>query len=332
MHSIRAALAGALLLVGTAAAAGETYSLVARIPGPDGGWDLTSVDPGAHRLYVARADSVMAVDLATGRVTPALVPLQRGHGVLAIPGTDRVIASSGNADTATLFDGATGTVIAVIPTGKKPDAIVYDPATRTVWMMNPGSGDASVIDPASAKVVATVPIGGSLELGAADGEGRLFVNVEDKNEVAVIDTKARKLLSRFALAGCDGPTGLAYAAKVKLILSACANGVAKLSTPEGRDAGSVKIGLRPDGAAYDEKRQLALVPSGADGTLSLIRLSPAPELVSTVRTQPGARTIALDPETGIAYLPSAEFAPATDGARPRPVPGTFTVLVVKPGA
>ena len=75
--------------------------------------------------------------------------------------------------------------------------------------MDPGSGEATVVDPATAKVLATVPVGGSLEFATADGHGRMYVNVEDKNEVAVLDTKARKTVSRFPLAGCDGPTGIA---------------------------------------------------------------------------------------------------------------------------
>ena len=336
---LRFACAAAALLLGAplasvaCAAAAPTYAVVERIAGPDGGWDLASVDPQAQRLYVARSTAIMAVDLRTGAVTAALAPVAGGHGVLAIPGSRLVLASNGHADSAILFDGLTGQVKATLPVGRKPDAIAWDPATRTAWVMDAGSGEISVVDPVAAKVVATVPVGGSLELGAADGQGRLYVNVEDRNEVAVIDTRARKVVTRFPLAGCDGPTGLAYDARDRQVLSACANGVAKVSSADGRAIASLPIGPKPDGAAFDPVRGLALVPSGGSGALAVIRLGAAPGVVQTLATERGARTIALDPSTGRAYLPSAQFGAApAGGGRPPMTPGTFKVLVVAPSA
>ncbi|MFI4994717.1 MAG: YncE family protein [Hyphomicrobiales bacterium] len=322
-----------LLLVGAAVAqtaAPPSYRILARIAGPDGGWDLAGVDPVSGRLYVARPSGVMAVDLAIGQVTPNLVPSNRGHAALPIPGTTRVISTNGGNDTATVFEGATGQVIASLPVGKNPDAAAYDPATGSLWVMNAGSGDISVVDPASAQLVATVAVGGALELGAADGEGHLYVNVADRNEVAVIDTRARKLVTRFPLRGCNHPTGIAYAPDARLILSACANGVAKLSAPDGHEVASLAIGPRPDGALYDARRGLAFIPSGGDGTLAVISLSPKPEVVQSLETAKGARTAALDPSTGRVYLPSAQFASAVGAARPVAVPGSFAVLVVGP--
>jgi YVTN family beta-propeller protein len=324
-------LAG-LAAAAIASSAAPTYTLSDAIAGPDGGWDLLAVDPDAHRLYVARSTGVMAVDLPTGKVSAGLVPLTRGHGVLPIPGTSRVIATSGGTGQAILFEGATGQVIATLAVGKNPDAIAFDPATKTVWVMNPGSGDISVIDPVAAKVIDTVAVPGGLELGAADGAGRLYVNIEDKNEVAVIDTKARKLLNRFPLKGCDGPTGIVYSAKAREIVSACGNGVAVVSATDGHAVANLKIGPRPDGAVYDPARDLAFVPSGGDGTLAVIRLGAAPAVVSTVGTAKGARTAALDPSTGRIYLPSAKYAAAVGNARPAAVPGSFAVMVVSPVA
>lgn len=321
----------ALVLAALAAAAGPpAYVVSDRIGGPDGGWDLADVDPAAHRLYVARSNGVMAVDLATGDVTPNLAAFKGGHGVVAVTGTNRVVAASGGSGLAVIFEGNTGKEIASIPAGKNPDAVTYDPATKTVWVFSPGSHDATVIDPVSAKAVATVPIGGLLELGVADGQGRLYVNVEDRNEVVVIDTRARKVLAHHALAGCDGPTGIAYSAKAKLILSAC-DGVAKVTRPDGTDVATLKIGPHPDGAAFDAARDVALVPTGGDGKLAIIRLSAKPEVLSTTATAIGARTIALDPSTGAVYLHSAKYglAPATGGRAPM-TPGSFSVLVVKP--
>lgn len=315
---------------GARPAAVPSYKLVAKLPGPDGGWDLADVDPRAGRLYVARREGVMGVDLRTGKVTPALVKGARGHAALVIPGTGRVLFTSGDDRTATIFEGASGRVLATLRVGTNPDAAVYDPATRTVWVMNPGSGDISVIDPAGLRVVATVPVGGSLELGAADGRGRLFVNVEDKNEVVVLDTRARKVVGRIPLRGCEGPTGLAYAADAGLIVSACANGVADVVRPDGTAVASLPVGPGADGALYDDRRHLAFIPSGGDGTLSVIRLAPKPAVIASVATATGARTAALDVATGRIYLPSAQYLPAVGTARPAARPGSFAILVVAP--
>jgi DNA-binding beta-propeller fold protein YncE len=306
------------------------YSIVDRIPGPDGGWDLLSVDPVAKRLYVARSGGVMAVDLQTNKVSPDIVSSNRGHDAMSIPGTTTVVSTNGGANTTMLFDGVTGEVKSTLPVGTKPDAVAWDPVTKTAWVMTPGSGNISVVDPKSAKVVATIAIGGSLELGAADGNGRLYVNVEDKNEVAVLDTRAHKVIARFPLKGCEGPTGIAYAADAHQILSACANGMAIVSAPNGRQIASLKLGLGPDGAVYDATRHLAFVPSGGDGTLAIIRLGAKPAVIGSVATAKGARTVALDPATGRLYLPSAKYMPAVGGARPQMVPGSFQVLVVAP--
>jgi hypothetical protein len=316
-----------------AAPGASGYKLVSRIAGPDGGWDYASVDPATHRLYVARTEGVMAVELDTGKVTPHLIDSQRGHAVLPIPGTSSVLGTNGTSNTAVLFDGHDGHVLATLPTGKKPDAATYDAVTQTAWVMNGDSGDATVLDVHKPRVVGTVPIGGKLEFAVVDGEGKLFVNVEDTGEIAVVDTRARKLLTRFKLPGCEEPSGLAYITEAKLLLSACANGLAKVVTREGREIASLSIGPHPDAALYDGQRKLAFIPSGGDGTLAVIRVTGPDkvEVIDRVPTKKGVRTAALDPTTGRLYLPSADFTPpAQAGARPTPVAGSFQVLVLSP--
>jgi YVTN family beta-propeller protein len=329
---MRAVLALSLLagIAGPGPAVVPKYKVVAQLAAGDGGWDLLSVAPADQRLYVAHGDGVTAIDLRTGQATDKIVVGQRVHAALAIPGTHEVISTNGETNNAILFDGRTGRIRATIATGTKPDAAAYDPATRTVWIMNPGSGDITVVDPVSAKVLATVAVGGSLELGAASGSGRLYVNIEDKNEVAVINTRKRRVEARFPLQGCDGPTGIAYDPASNEIVSACANGIAVVSAPDGRQIAQLPIGKGADGAAFDSKRHIALIPAGRDGNLAPIRLQPVPKVVGQLPTAVSARTIALDPETGRAYLPSAALAPAIGNERPKPVPGTFRVLVVAP--
>jgi YVTN family beta-propeller protein len=324
-------LFAAALLASASAPATPQYHIVAQVLAGDGGWDLLSVAPNDRRLYVAHGDGVTAIDLSTGKATDHLVTGERVHAALAIPGTHEVVSTNGETNTALLFDGRTGKIRATLPTGTKPDAAAYDPETKTVWIMNPGSGDITVVDPVNAKVLATVPVGGSLEMGEADGRGHLFVNVEDKNEVATIDTRARKVVKRFALEGCDGPTGIAIEPATEEILSACGgNATAIVSTRDGREIAKFPIGKGADGAAYDPNRHLALVPGGRDGTLTVLRLGPKPAVVGTIATAISARTIAVDPSTGRAYLPSATLSPAKAGERPKPVPGTFRILVVAP--
>ena len=329
---LRSIAASVLLASPALAATPPSYSVVGEVRAGDGGWDLLSVDPVDHRLYVARSDRVTAIDLVSGTATDKLAAADHGHAALAIPGTHELIVTNGNADTATIVDGRTGAIRATIATGKKPDAAAYDPATRTLWVMNPGDGSVTVIDPASAKVLGAVEVGGSLELGAADGRGRLYINVEDRNAVAVIDTRSRKLLRREALPGCDGPTGIAYDAATNETVSACANGVAAVLNAAGKTVASLPIGKRPDGAVFDERRHVALIPSGADGTLTVIALAPKPRVLATVTTAKSARTIALDPSTGRAYLPATDLLPAVGSDRPKAAPGTFRVIVVAPSS
>lgn len=327
---LKSIVVGACMLVSAGAFAAPAYKMVTEIKGADGGWDLLSVDAQSQRLYIARRDRVTAVDLATGTLTDKIAGVDGGHAALAIPGTGNVLVTSGNTNQALIIDGRTGQVRATIPTGKKPDAATYDPATGTVWVMTPGDGAITVVDPKAGKAVATVPVGGSLELGAADGHGKLYVNVEDRNEVAVLDTRSRKVLRRAPLPGCDGPTGIAYDPSTRETVSACANGMAVVLSETGKPVASVPVGKRPDGAAFDERRHFVLIPSGGDGNLSVIRLSPTPKLIATLATAKSARTIALDPKTGLAYLPATQLKPAVGNERPQAVPGTFRVLVVGP--
>lgn len=337
----RSLLALAALLAAASASAHArpvpAYAITGRIKGPDGGWDYASFDPVKRRLYVARTTGVMAVDVDTGKVTRDLLKTQRGHSALPVPGTSLVLSTDGGADAATLFDGETGAVVAAFPVGRKPDAAAFDPATSTLWVMNADSGDASVIDLATRKVVATVPIGGALEFAAADGAGRLYVNVENKNELAVIDTRARRVLARYPLKGCDAPSGLAYVAEAQggagALVSACANSVAKVTGTDGADLATLAIGPRPDSAFHDAARKLTFIPSGGDGTLAVIGAGADASLavLASVPTTKGARTGAVDPKTGRIYLPSASYgAPATPGGKPAPVPGSFAVLVIAP--
>lgn len=302
-----------------------------RIPLHDGGWDILTVDPASHRVLIGRSDGVDAVDTITGAVTPRLISGTRFHGVSVVPGVPLAVASEA-AGAAVVFNPGTGKVAGEIKTDPDADATIYEPSTRTVWVMDGESGTISIVDPAGVKLAGKVNVGGSLEFPALDGRGHLFVNIEDKNELAEVDIAKRAVMRRVALAGCQHPTGLAYIQESGVLLSACANGVAKMTRARDlKPAGDIAIGPRPDGAFADPARHRAYIPSGGDGTLTVIDTSGAlPRKIDVVQTEVGARTGAVDPSTGAVYLPAAKFGPApAGGGRPAIVPGSVELLVVR---
>lgn len=332
-----AALAFALAASNAALAADKStpsYSVIGRIAGADGGWDFANVDPGSGRLYVARIDAVMAVDLASGAVTAKLAPAQHAHQVLVLTGGKELLETDGDTNLARFIDAMDGTVRAEVAVGIKPDAAVLDPATGLVAVMNAGDGTISLLDPKTRTLAGTIDVGGGLEFGAVDGDGKLFVNIEDRNEIVTIDLRTRAITSHIALAGCEGPTGLTLVAGGKRLISACANGVAKVVDPSaGKIMSTIAIGTDPDAVLYDAKRGLAFIPCGGNGVLEIIA-DAKPEAIRSlghVSTAVSAKTAALDPRTGKIYLPSAHLLPPAPGAkRGQPEAGTFAVVVVAP--
>jgi DNA-binding beta-propeller fold protein YncE len=330
---VAAALAATFLSAAAAALPVSTPQVAERIAVPDGGWDLLTVDQKARRVLIARTDGVTAIDLTDGKVTPRLVAGSRLHAVVPIPGSGLALATAGGTNSAIVFDVRTGAVRGEVKTGANPDAAIYEPSSRTVWVMNARDGSITIVDPRAVKAVGTIAVGGALELPALDGHGHLFVNVEDKNEIVEIGVASRKVMKHIALSGCDGPTGLAYAADGVLI-SACGNGVAKLvRASDGKLLADIAIGPRPDGAFVDPGRRRAYIPSGGDGTLAILDTSgPLPRKIATVQTQRGARTGAVDLGSGRIYLPAARYEPpAAAGQRPKMVPGSVEILVVQSG-
>jgi YVTN family beta-propeller protein len=337
LHRLLGALAAAAALAGltapSMAAPAPSYRVVDRIKGPDGGFDFVSFDPALRRIYVSRADGVTALDVDSGALVGHLSPAQHSHAVLPLREGKALLVTDSGSNSAHLVDAASGALIADIPTGQKPDAAAFDPSTTLALVMNGKSGDVTLIDPASAKAVGSIAVGGGLESPAVDGAGRLFITIEDQNQIAVVDLKARARVGYYALNGCDGPTGLAFAPDAGLLIAACANKVAKvLRASDGQEIATLSIGAGPDEVAYDPVRRLAFIPCGRDGVMEVVAVrGPADvAVVQNVETRTSARTGAVDPKTGRVYLPSVELAPAQAGARPQAVPGSFAILVVAP--
>jgi DNA-binding beta-propeller fold protein YncE len=316
------------------------YAIVERIPGPGTDWDYLAVDAAARRLYIAH-DGVTALDLDTNKLTVHLVAGELTHSVLPL-GKGMVVVDDSGAGTATFFDGATGAVRAVVriprSTSKHgfhdPDALTFEPKTGLLVAVNGDSSELVLIDPKQRSVVGTIAIGGDLEFAIVDGSGMLFVNVASANEIAAVDVGNRKVVGRFALKQCREPTGLAFDSPDGLLIAVCASGaVTFVDVHSGHTNRTLRVGKGPDAVLFDAARRLVFVPSGEAGTLSVVSVrSPSDiTLVQTLVTQLGARTAALDPESGRLYVPTARMNPPT-AAFPFPtaIEGTFAILVIAP--
>jgi len=313
-----------------AAPGASGLSVTAHIAGPDGGWDYASFDPARRRVYVAHGDKVMTIDADSGKVNGDFADGSRLHAVVPVPGTDLIVTTNSGDNTARVISAVDGRLIASIPAAKDTDSAAYDPSSGLVVVIGGDSGEITLVDPKAGKAVGSIVLGGSLEFAAPDGKGKVFINAEDTHEIAVVDIAARKLVGRYPMPGCQGPTGLALVAGDRLI-SACRNGIAKiLDSKTGAEIASLTIGVGPDAVIADAGRKLAYIPSGRAGTLAVIALSGAANntVIDTVPTQVGARTGTMDPKTGTIYLPTAEYGPLVPGQRPGTKPGAFQVLVV----
>ncbi|HKA36219.1 MAG TPA: YncE family protein [Thermoanaerobaculia bacterium] len=316
------------------------YRLLHKIPvGGEGGWDYLTLDGAARRLYVSRGTRVIVLDPDTEKTVGEIANTQGVHGVAIAPESHRGFTSNGRSSTVTIFDTATLSVVSEVKvTGENPDAILYDPASKRVFTFNGRGKNATALESASGAVAGTIPLSGKPETGVADGKGRVFVNIEDKNELAVLDSRALKVERVWPIPGCEEPTGLAMDVSRRRLFTVCHNkAMVVLDADSGRAVSTLAIGEGVDAAAFDPATSLAFASNG-EGTLTVVK-EEGPNsfrVVENLATQRGARTMALDEKTHRIFLATAEFGPAPaatpEQPRPRPpvVPGSFTILVVGP--
>jgi YVTN family beta-propeller protein len=331
----------ALVLCFASAVRGEgEYKFVTEIPiGGEGGWDILTVDSAAHRLYLSHATKVVVVDLEKNSVAGEIADTPGVHGFAVAPELQRGFSTNGKEAKVSVVDLKTLSTISKVETGENPDALVYEPRRGEVYVFNHTGKSATVIDAKTAKVVSTIPLGGSPEFAAADGKaGRVYCNLEDKSEVVVIDTGKHEVVARWPLAPGEEPTGIACDATHHRVFVACHNKLlAMLDTETGKVVGTVPIGAGVDGCAFDDGTQLAFASCG-DGTTTIAKEETPQKLVvvQTLKTEPRARTMALDPQTHRIYLPSAQFqpppspSPGASPGRPTIVPNTLKLLVYGP--
>ena len=331
--------AGLLLLASLpAAAAGSGYHVTQKYAlGGEGGWDYLAMDSAARRLYVTRGIHVIVIDADSGKVVGDITDLSGVHGVALAPDLGRGFISNGRSSVITIFDLKTLKVLDTVKsTGENPDAILYDPATKRVFAFNGRSKSATVVDGATGKVAGTIALDGKPEFAAADGKGKVFVNIEDKNEVAAIDAQKLAVLGTWPLAGCEEPSGMAIDRAHGRLVIGCGNKVMPIvDTASGKVVATAPIGEGVDATGFDPGAGLAFSSNG-EGTLTVVH-EDSPDkwtVVENVPTQRGARTLAVDEKEHRVYLVTAQFgerpAPTKEEPHPRPpmVPNTFVVLVV----
>jgi len=339
MRKLMAASAPAFLC--GAAAANQPYQFLTEIPiGGEGGWDILTIDPTANRLYLSHATKVVVVDLGKNSVIGEITDTPGVHAFVAVPALQRGFSSNGKEAKASVVDLRTLKTISKIDTGQSPDAIVYEPKYREVYIFNHSGNSCTVIDAQTATVSTTIQLSGKPEFATVDeAVGRIYCNIEDKSEVAVIDTLKHEVIACWALAPGEEPSGIALDARHHRLFAGCHNKMmVMLDTNTGKVIANMPIGAGVDGCAFDDSTELAFASCG-DGTTTIGKKDPPDKLtvVQVLRTERGARTMALDAQTHRIYLPTAQFAPAPSPspggspARPSIVPNTLKLLVYTSG-
>lgn len=316
------------------------YSVLTRDKvGGNGGYDYVYADAADRQLYIPRSGGAAAritvYNLDT--LQPAgVIPQVNAHGVAVDPESHHGFASS---KPITMWDTRTLTVIKTIDVQGKPDGILFDPFNSRVWIFSHVSPNATVIDAREGAVVGTLDLPGEPEQAASDGAGRIYVDLEDKDAIAVIDAKALSVSRTYDLAGKGGgPGGLALDAEHRVLFASCHDPAVMvvLGADDGKILATLPIGKGTDGALFNPGTREAFSSNGAAGTLSVIREVSPTEFVlePAVPTMTGARTSTLDAKTGRIILIGAEFGPAPAAAtpghhsRPPMIPGSFSILVV----
>ena len=320
-----------LLFAGVCCQAQNEYKIVNtyHIASP-GGWDYIALNGG--KIYVSHGTQVNILNQATGDSVGFISNTNGVHGIAFNNELSRGYTSNGRSNNVTVFDLKTNEIVTQIATGENPDAIMFEPHTKTIITCNGRSKNLSVIDPKTNSVLATIDVGGKPETAVSDGNGKLFVNIEDKNEIVAVDLKTQSVINHWSLDGAEGPTGLAYDKISKRLFAGCDKYLVVVNAENGKVVDKLPIGDGCDGVAFDTKNRTIFTSNGQSGTISVIKETGADKyvVVGNYSTKKGARTITIDENTGVVYLPTADFDTGnTQSGRPKMIPGSFQVLVVK---
>lgn len=316
------------------------YHIVKRIVlGGNGFWDYMGFDNSHRHLFVSHGTHVLVVDADTYKVVGNIPDTPGVHGIAVAPRLNRGFISDGRANQVTIFDLTTLKTIGVVKvTGHDPDCIVYDPSSERVFTFNGDSDSSTAIDAKTGKVVGTIELGGRPEYAVANGRGMIYNNLTDKSVELAINSHTLKIVSRWPMAPCQHPSGLAIDAVHNVLFQGCHNRLMGImSATTGHVLASLPIGSGVDANRFDPETHLAFSSNG-DGTLTVVKeISPTDfKVVQNVKTERGARTMELDPKTHNVFLVTAKFGPpgplvpGRHFRRPTILPGSFTLLVLAP--
>jgi len=302
-------------------------------------WDYLTYDAGSHHLFITHGDAVDVFDTEDKKIVGTIPDTNGVHGVALAMDIGRGFTSNGKAGTVTIFELSSLKPIGTVPTEKKPDAIVYDITTKRIFAANGESNSISVIDAVAGKNIGTIALDGKPEFEAVDGKGRLFVNLEDKNQMAVVDTRKLTVVANYNLASdCEEPSGLSIDTKKERLFASCHNQkMVVVDGNTGKIMSALPIGKGTDATIFDPGTHLAFSSNG-DGTLTVIQDegSGKYKIRQVVKTMRAARTMALDPVSHRIYLVAAEIdhvdQPTEQQPHPRPQlkEDTFTLITTAP--
>lgn len=303
--------------------------------GGDTGWDYLTMDAASRRLYVSRGTHVQVVNIDSGKLEGDITGLQGVHGIALDKDANKGFISDGRGNAIVVFDLKSLQQTGKVDAGTNPDAIIFDPATKRVFAFNGRSSNATVVESKNNSVAGTIDLGGKPEFAAADGKGKVFVNLEDKSSLVEIDSNDLKVLNTWPLAPCESPSGLAIDADHEVLFAGCDNQLmAVVDGNTGKVITTVPIGKGVDATAFDKGVKQAYSSNGEGNITAVKEASPTSfSAAATVPTKPRARTMAVDEKTHNLITVTADFekapAPTADQPRPRPkmIPDTFVVLV-----
>ncbi len=317
------------------------YSVLNKIPVPgEGGWDyLTVEETGAGKLFISHGTVVQVVDLATGQVAATIKDTPGVHGIALAMDLNKGFISVGRNASVKVFDLKTLAPTADVKvTGENPDAIIYDKFSKKVFVFNGRSSNATVLDANTNEVVGTIPLAGKPEFPVSDDAGNIYVNIEDKSLISVIDANTMKVLKSWPIAPGEEASGLAIDNETHRLFAVCGNKLmVVLDATDGHVVANLPIGEGCDGVKFDPILKRAYSSNG-EGTMTVVQEVDKDnfKVLETLKTNPGARTLALDPRTHHIYTPTEEYnpAPAATAANPHPrrtpKPNSFYIMDIAP--
>jgi YVTN family beta-propeller protein len=299
-------------------------------------FDYIYVDSSARRVYLSHGTEVKVIDADNYSLIGNITGLKLDHGIAVAEEFNRGFVSDGAQGKVIIFDLKTLKTVGEVNAAPDADCVVYDPASKRVFSMNGDSHSATVIDAKTGSVVKTIDLGGGPEFAVADGQGTVFNNIEDKNEVVAIDSHNLEIKSRWSVAPAGGPTAIAMDRQHRRLFTAGRNPqmLAVMDADNGKVIQSFPISAGVDADAYEPETGLIFV-STREGMIHIFH-EDSPDkfsVVETVKTEYGAKTMGLDTKTHHLFVDTADFgpAPAPTAERPHPQPtptiGTFRLLV-----